>query len=67
MGGKGRYFNEGEGRGGKEIYFNYLYVWFKRWEMREDILIVNVFGSRGEGREDKTKLLFFPYNITRVS
>jgi hypothetical protein len=25
-----------------------------------------VFGSGREGRDDKTKLLFYPYNITRV-
>jgi hypothetical protein len=36
-------------------------------EGREGILIANVFGSRGEGRDDKTKLLFYPYNATRVS
>jgi hypothetical protein len=28
-----------------------------------DILIANVFGSRGEGRDDKTKFSFYPYNI----
>jgi hypothetical protein len=33
---------------------------------RRKILIVNVFGSGREGRDDKTKLLFYPYNITRV-
>jgi hypothetical protein len=37
-------------------------------EVREEILIINVFGSRGEGRDDKTKLLFYPYSfIVRVS
>jgi hypothetical protein len=36
-------------------------------EGREEILIANVFGSRGEGRDDKTKLLFYPYNLTGVS
>jgi hypothetical protein len=33
---------------------------------RERILIVNVFGSRREGRDYNIKLLFYPYNITRV-
>jgi hypothetical protein len=28
---------------------------------------VNMFRSRGEGREDKIKLLFYPYNLARVS
>jgi hypothetical protein len=69
-GGEGRNFNEGGGREGKgrggEI-FNYLYVWFKRGEGREEILITNVFGSRGEGRDDKTKLFFYPYNLIKVS
>jgi hypothetical protein len=51
----------GKGRGGE--IFNYLYVWFKRGEGREGILITNVFGSREEGRDDKTKLLFYPYNF----
>jgi hypothetical protein len=48
---EGRDFNEREGREG---------------EGRERILIVNVFGSRREGRDYKIKLLFYPYNITRV-
>jgi hypothetical protein len=52
-------------RGGE--IFNYLHVWFRRGEGREGILIANVFGSRGEGRDDKIKLLFYPYNLIRAS
>jgi len=40
LGGEGRNFNKGEGRG--------------------DILIKNVFGSQGEGRDFKIILLFYP-------
>jgi hypothetical protein len=31
------------------------------------ILIANVFGSRGKGSDDKTKLLFYSYNLAGVS
>jgi hypothetical protein len=36
-------------------------------EGREGILITNVFGSGREGRDDETKLFFYPYNAIRVS
>jgi hypothetical protein len=47
--------------------FNYLSVWFTRGEGREEILIANMFGSQGEGRDDITKLHFYPYNLTKIS
>jgi hypothetical protein len=36
-------------------------------EGRGGILITNVFGSGRKERDDKTKLLFYPYNAIRVS
>jgi hypothetical protein len=58
-------FNEGEGRGGEEKLL--IIYMFGSKEMRGWILITNVFGLRGEGRNDKTKLLFYPYNfIVRI-
>jgi hypothetical protein len=54
---------EGRGREGRFICL----VQKMEGEGREVILIANMFGSRREGRDDKTKLLFYPYNFTRVS
>jgi hypothetical protein len=71
-GGEMRYFNEGEGMEGEgsgkgKFLIIYMFqVWFRRGEERERILIVNVFGLRGEGVNDKTKLFFYPYNLIRV-
>jgi hypothetical protein len=47
-GGEGRDFNKGEGRGGEN--FNYLYVWFKRGEERDFNCIYVWFTRGGEGR-----------------
>jgi hypothetical protein len=45
-------FGSKEEKGWEGRYFNYKCVWFTRG---------------GKRMEDKTKLLFYPYNITRVS
>jgi hypothetical protein len=36
-------------------------------EGRENILIANMFGSQGEGRDDIIKLHFNLYNLTKFS
>jgi hypothetical protein len=61
------WFKIEEGRGGEVMSFNYLFVWFARGEGREEILIANMFGSQGEGRDNITKLHFYPYNLTKIS
>jgi hypothetical protein len=63
MEGRGGISMEGKGREGRFICL----VQKMEGEGRELILIANMFGSRREWRNDKTKLLFYPYNFTRVS
>jgi hypothetical protein len=65
MEGGGRDFNGWEGKGGEGRFI--CLVQKMEGEGREVILIANMFGSGREGRDDKTKLLFYPYNFTRVS
>jgi hypothetical protein len=48
----------------REEVLNYLYVWFKIEERREEILTAYMFGS--EGRNSKINLPFYPSNVIVV-
>jgi hypothetical protein len=57
----------GEGKGGEDNFLIIFMFGSKEGKGGGRFLIINVFGSRREGRDDKTKLPFYPYNLIRVS
>jgi len=56
-----------EGREGEIYQLNIWLVQTMRGKGRGGILIKYMFGSQGEGRDFKTKLLFYPSNIKTMS